>query len=112
MLPRDREFRFGPFTFSRVQGLRRSGQVIPLPNLERQLLKCLLDRAGEIVRKEEIESAVWPSTHVAPNTINVTIRRLRITLGDHKAPYQLLKSAPKIGYVALTRFGGRFSYAT
>lgn len=99
MLPRDREFRFGPFVFSRTRGLSRSGRAVPLRHLERQLLKCLLDRAGEIVRREEIEAALWPSTHVAPNTVNVVIRRLRVVLGDTKAPHRMLKSVPKMGYL-------------
>lgn len=99
MLPRHRTFRFGSFTFSRLEGLRRAGRSVALRHIERQLLKCLLDRAGEPVRKEELEAAVWPTTHVASNTVNVEIRRLRIRLGDVKRPYRLVKSFPKMGFL-------------
>lgn len=62
-------------------------------------MKCLLDRPGEIVRKEELLAAVWPNTTVAPNTLNVHIRRLRVRLGDASAPYRLLRSYSRIGFL-------------
>ena len=99
MFPRDQIFKFGEFEFSRQKGLYRGGQPVPLPHLERQLLKALLDRAGEIVRKEELLAAVWPDTHVAANTLNVQIGRLRQTLGDADRPYRLLRSFSRMGYM-------------
>jgi DNA-binding winged helix-turn-helix (wHTH) protein len=99
MIPHEQVFQFGPFTFSRREGLYRGDAPVPLRHLERQLLKCLLDRAGEIVRKEELVAAVWPETHVAENTLSVQVRRLRISLKDTKKPHKLLKAYPRMGYM-------------
>jgi len=101
MIPKDQIFRFGPFTFSRARGLWRGTQPIPVRHLERQLLKCLLDRPGELVRKEELMAALWPDSHVAPNTLNVLVRRLRVTLGDRTRPHRLLTSYARIGYLLI-----------
>src|SRR5437762_8286134 len=99
MIPHEQVFTIGPFTFSRSKGLWRGNQPVRLRHLERQLLKCLLDRCGEIVRKEEIVATLWPTTHVAANTLNVHVRRLRITLKDTKRPYRLLKAASRMGFL-------------
>jgi hypothetical protein len=60
-----------------------------------------LDRAGELVRKEQIIAALWPETPVAANTLNVHIRRLRITLRDAKRPQRLLKASSRIGFMIM-----------
>lgn len=99
MLPKDKSFSCGPFTFSRARGLYRGTVPVPLRHVERQLLKCLLDRAGEIVRKAELVAALWPDTKVSANTLNVHIRRLRVALGDTKSPPRLVKSVPRMGYL-------------
>lgn len=98
MLPRDQTFTFGPFTFSRNRGLWRGTELVPLRHIERQLLKCLLDRPAEIVRKEEISATLWPpNTNVSENTLSVHVRRLRVTLGDTTRPYRWLKAFPRMG---------------
>lgn len=99
MLPKEKTFRIGPFTFSRLRGLWRGNRSVPLRHIERQLLKCLLDRPGEIVRKEEMSATLWPNTTVSENTLSVHVRRLRITLGDTKRPYRWLKAFPRMGYM-------------
>src|SRR5258708_23643021 len=99
MIPREQTFVVGPFTFSRSKGLWRGDQPVRLRHLERQLLKCLLDRPGEIVRKEETIATLWPQTHVAANTLNVHVRRLRVTLKDATRPYRLLKAASRMGFL-------------
>ncbi len=101
MLPKDRLFTIGSFTFSRVQGLRRGDRQVPLRHQERQLLKCLLERPGEVVRKEEIVAVLWPATKVSDNTLNVHVSRLRATLGDTKRPHRLLKSVSRAGFMAV-----------
>jgi len=72
---------------------------VPLRHLERQLLKCLLDRTGEIVRKEELVAALWENAHVSGNTLNVHVRRLRIRLGDTTRPHRLVIAYPRMGFM-------------
>lgn len=99
MLPKQKPFKVGPFTFSRARGLWRGRRPKLLRHQERQLLKCLLERPSEIVRKEEILAALWPDTHVTANTLNVLVHRLRLALGDAKKPHKLLKAFPRIGFM-------------
>jgi predicted ATPase/DNA-binding winged helix-turn-helix (wHTH) protein len=46
------------------------------------LLIALVDRPGELIRKEELMALVWPNTHVEPCNLSVHIARLRQILGD------------------------------
>jgi DNA-binding winged helix-turn-helix (wHTH) protein len=46
------------------------------------LLIALVDRPGDLIRKEELMSLVWPNTHVEPCNLSVHIARLRQILGD------------------------------
>ncbi len=105
MLPKDQVFQIGPFSFSRARGLWRGRAPVPLRHLERQLLKVLLDRPNEIVRKEEIIPVLWPETFVEDNTLNVLVRRLRVVLGDLRRPNRLLKSVPRIGFMIVATPG-------
>jgi DNA-binding winged helix-turn-helix (wHTH) protein len=101
MLPKDRLFKIGKFTFSRTQGLRRAGRLVSLRHQERQLLKCLLERPGEVVRKEEIHAMLWPEIIVSDNTLNVHVSRLRAALGDTKRRHRLLKSVSGAGFMVM-----------
>lgn len=103
MLPKDKPFRLGAFTFSRARGLWRGSRPVHLRHVERQLLKCLLERPGEIVRKEEIVATLWPKTHVSENTLNVHVRRLRVRLGDTERPHRLVKAFPRMGFMLVAR---------
>ena len=98
----DKTFRFGGFTFSRARGLWHGKEPVQLRHLERQLLKCLLERPGGIVRVDELTAALWPTTTVSANTLYVHVRRLRIALRDTDQPYRLLKTLPRVGYTLVT----------
>jgi DNA-binding winged helix-turn-helix (wHTH) protein len=99
MVPKHQEFRFGEeaeFSFSRARGLWVSGKPLELRNLERQLLKVLLDRPNEMVRKEELRALVWPDVEVTDNALNVLVGRLRKLLGD--ADHTIVQTVSRIGY--------------
>lgn len=99
MVPKHQEFRFGEeaeFSFSRARGLWRSGIPLQLRNLERQLLKVLLDRPNETVRKEELRALVWEDTEVTDNTLTVLVGRLRNLLGDTE--HTIVQTVAKMGY--------------
>ena len=46
------------------------------------VLRCLVDQAGRIVSREQIEQAVWPGTQVGPETLRSCIKQIRQVLGD------------------------------
>ena len=54
--------RFGPFEADlQTQELRKQGARLRLPGQSFQILKMLLERPGELVTREELRTALWPS---------------------------------------------------
>src|SRR5207247_10360122 len=53
--------RFADFEVDTRSGeLRKSGRKIRLPEQSFQILELLLDRAGEVVTREELHQRLWP----------------------------------------------------
>lgn len=74
---------FGSFRLLPDQRLlEKGGKPVRIGGRTLDLLIALVDRPGELVRKEELMSLVWPNTHVAPCNLSVHIARLRQILGD------------------------------
>jgi TolB-like protein len=73
---------FGPFTLYR-QDRRVDGPegAVELSARAFDLLCLLLDRAGEVVGKDAIFTAVWPGLVVEENTLQVHVSALRKALG-------------------------------
>ncbi len=58
------------------------GNTEELTRNEVQILACLMDRAGEIVSREDLIEALWESQiYIDDNTLSVNITRLRGKLG-------------------------------
>src|SRR5882672_4842654 len=62
------------------------------------LLRCLLDRAGEIVTKDDILRDVWPDAHVDPANIKVLVREIRVALHDDVERPRLVRTIAGRGY--------------
>ena len=75
-------FAFSSLTFDpNTSTLYRQSERCDLQAQPAQLLGLLLDRAGEIVSREQIRQALWPDTTVAyDQSINFAIRQIRIAL--------------------------------
>jgi len=95
-------YRFGPFTLdlSREE-LKRSGLDLRLHGQPMQILQLLIDKAGEIVTREEIQTAIWgDETHVGfEQGINTAIRQIRAILGDNAEAPRYIRTVPRRGYV-------------
>jgi hypothetical protein len=81
--------RFGVFEFNRATGeLRKRGVRLKLQQQPRQILEMLLERAGEVVTREDLQRALWPSdVYIDFDTaINSSVRKLRETLNDGRWP--------------------------
>jgi DNA-binding winged helix-turn-helix (wHTH) protein len=53
---------FGPFAADlQTQELKKHGVRLRLPGQSFQILKMLLERPGELVGREELHAALWPS---------------------------------------------------
>ena len=77
--------RVGEVTIDRERGVcRRGDRQLRLSRDEWKALWCLLDGAGKIVSREQLEKAIWKdgAGYVEENTLRVIISRLRRHLED------------------------------
>lgn len=83
MIPSFKKYAFGNFELDLAeQILRMNGEVIPLLDKPFQILRLLIERAGNTVTKKEIFDRVWPDTFVADNNLTVAMSNLRHVLDD------------------------------
>lgn len=81
--PAETRWHFGPFILWELQRrLERSGQAVRLGPRSFDLLLQLLKRAGELVSKEELLSAVWADVVVEEASVRVHMSLLRKALGE------------------------------
>jgi len=79
------KIRFGLFEADLRSGeLFRDGSKVRLQEQPFQILAMLLDRAGEVVTREEMRERLWPADTFVDfdHSLNAAIRRLRDALGD------------------------------
>src|SRR5215469_5971931 len=89
------DFRLVPAT----RTLTRNGSRIHLGARALDILIALIERAGQIVSKEELFSKVWPNTFLEESNLRVHIAALRKALGDGQSNARLIMSVPRRGYV-------------
>jgi predicted ATPase/DNA-binding winged helix-turn-helix (wHTH) protein len=92
-------FVFGPFRLMPAQRmLLADGKPLPLGSRALEILIALVERAGEIVSKEELITRVWPNTHVEEGSLRVHVASLRKALGDGRAGNRYIANIPIRGY--------------
>jgi Tol biopolymer transport system component/DNA-binding winged helix-turn-helix (wHTH) protein len=92
---------FGPFQADlQTQELRKQGVRLRLPGQSFQILKMLLERPGELVTREELHKALWPSETFVDfeHGVNAAVNRLREVLGDSADSPKLIETLPRRGY--------------
>jgi len=98
----DNVFGFAGFRLDRHGVFRRDerGVFVPMAIGSRALdvLGVLVGRAGDLVSRDEIIAAVWPSTVVEDNNLNVQIAALRRILDDGRAESSCIQTVPGRGY--------------
>ncbi|MDY0746371.1 winged helix-turn-helix domain-containing protein [Paucibacter sp. R3-3] len=98
LLP-DRAFGFGPFILHRMQKqLLEDGRPVRLGSRALDLLVALVERAGEVVSREELVAIVWPRTVVEESSLRVHIAALRKVLGDGQPGARYIVNQPGRGY--------------
>jgi len=82
-------YRFGEFALDpRSRVLRRAGQRVPLTPKAVDVLSILVERAEQVVTREELIDAVWPDSYVEESNLTQTVFMLRKALGrDSGEPY-------------------------
>jgi TolB-like protein/DNA-binding winged helix-turn-helix (wHTH) protein/Tfp pilus assembly protein PilF len=98
---RQETIRFGEFELDlSCQTLLHGGVRAKLQKQPFQVLELLVQRAPEIVSREEIRRHVWGDTvHIdATQSINFCIRQIRLALGDTSAAPRFIETLPRQGY--------------
>ncbi len=85
------------FELDRFQ-VRRGNRTIKLKFFEAEILRILLERAGEAVSRAEILRAVWGDAAVTNRVIDNHILHLRKKLEGDPARPTLLVTAHRVGY--------------
>jgi eukaryotic-like serine/threonine-protein kinase len=94
-------YRFGPFELDPGEAtLSRGGMRVRLQDLPYRLLLMLVERAGEIVTREELRQRLWPENTFVEfdNSLAVAIRKVRESLNDNADAPQYVATLPRRGY--------------
>ena len=92
---------FGVFEIDRRSGeLRKGGVRVRLASQPFEVLLALLDRAGQIVTRDELQRRVWPADTFVDfdRGLNKAVNRLREALGDTADSPRFIETIPKRGY--------------
>src|SRR5579863_2323049 len=93
-------FRFGLFELNRdTLELSRKGRRVPLQALPARLLSMMVERAGEMVSREEIQGKLWPEgTFVDFEAgLNTAVRKIRQALDDSAQNPRFVETVPRRG---------------
>src|SRR5437867_2832264 len=96
-----RTLRFGSFEVDLASGeLRRQGLKISLQDQPFRLLALLLERAGEVVTREELRDKLWPADTFVDfdHSLNTAVRKLREALGDSAETPRYVETLARRGY--------------
>jgi hypothetical protein len=74
-----------------LRGLVIDGRAVPLSSLEYRVLRHLLERAGQVVTRDELLDAVWEQRHTGSNVVDAVVRLLRKKLGPYAAEIQTVR---------------------
>src|SRR6266516_2667742 len=103
---------FGPFEADfQTQEIRKHGVRLRLPGQSFEILKMLLERPGELVTREKLREALWPSDTFVDfeHGLNAAVNRLSEALGDSSEEPRFIETVPRRGYRFLAPLDGRAS---
>ena len=99
--PASRTVRFGIFEADLVAGtLRKNGTRLRLQEQPFQLLVLLLERAGDVVTREELRQKLWPSDTFVDfdHGLNTAVNKVREALGDSASSPRYVETLARRGY--------------
>jgi Tol biopolymer transport system component/DNA-binding winged helix-turn-helix (wHTH) protein len=78
----------------------KAGRPLKVPDQPFKVLSALLERPGQIVTREELRQRIWPEKSFGDfdHAINLTMAKLRATLGDSADVPHLIETLPRRGY--------------
>src|SRR5258708_39771540 len=93
--------RFGAFEIDLRSGeLRKNGMRLRLSGQPFQILAALVDRPGEVVTREELNSKLWPADTFVDfdHGLNNAVARIREVLDDSSETPRYVETIPRRGY--------------
>jgi DNA-binding winged helix-turn-helix (wHTH) protein len=92
---------FGVFEVDvQARELRKKGLRVKLQRQPFELMLVLLERAGEVVSREELRQKLWPADIYVDfdRSLNKAMVKLREALGDSSESPLYIETLPRIGY--------------
>jgi len=102
----NRFLRFGSFELDlRSRDLRNGSTRMRLQEQPFEILRLMLERAGDVVTREELRQRLWPNGTFVDfeHSLNAAIKRLRATLGDDADAPKFVETVPRRGYRFIAR---------
>jgi predicted ATPase/DNA-binding winged helix-turn-helix (wHTH) protein len=91
---------FGPFRLVAAQRLLLEGdKPVRLGGRAFDILAALVERAGEVVSKEELIARAWPATFVEEANLKIQVSALRRALGDGQGDNRYVATVVGRGYI-------------
>ena len=101
-------YRFLDFELEPAQRrLAQQGRAIALTPKVFDTLVLLVERAGQVITKEELMRALWPRGYVEESNLTKHIWVIRRALGQSDSDASIIETLPKIGY----RFAAKVTLA-
>ena len=102
---------FRTFELDLVSGeLYKDGEKVPLPPRAVEVLRCLVERPGEVVTREDLRARLWAADTFVEfdDSLNHAVKKLRQGLGDSAENPDFIETLPRKGYrfIAPTSAGG------
>jgi DNA-binding winged helix-turn-helix (wHTH) protein len=97
---------FGPYRLLASQRLLLEGdQPVRLGSRAFDILAALVERAGEVVGKEQLIARAWPQTFVEESNLKIQVGALRRALGDGQGGNRYVITVPgrRYNFVAPVR---------
>jgi DNA-binding winged helix-turn-helix (wHTH) protein len=99
--PAGSTYEFGPFEVNPVSGeLLKHGRRVKVQEQPFRLLLILLENAGHVVSREQIQNRIWQENTFVDfdSGLRVAVRKLREALGDDAENPRYIETIPKRGY--------------
>ncbi len=94
-----RAFMFGSFRLNLTErSLQQHGVPVPLGGWAFDILALLVQRAGQVVRHDELIAHVWADVRVSPGTPRVHLTAVRKVLGCRPDRTRYIANVPGRGY--------------
>src|ERR1700723_2788050 len=105
----DGRLRFGVFEVDlRTGELRKHGLRVRLQEQPFQVLAMLLQRAGQVVTREELQKKLWPAETFVDfdHGLNKAVNKIRDALGDSAESPRFVETVARRGYRFLAAVRG------